>query len=167
MKRRMGSAIAVMVGSLALFPALTHGAAATRSVAFHGTYKGTLTTGNGGGIRRSTGQASQLGKSKLYARDLQSGHYGGAGVGAVEGEGTLTAKGGSVLRYAYVTEFHIDGKTPSVGYYVFEGGTGRFYGASGTGTIRETPTGPAPTNPSPTELTQVTLVFQGTLNLVK
>ena len=72
-----------------------------------------------------------------------------------------------MLRYAYVTEFHVDAKTPSVGYYVFEGGTGRFYGASGTGTIRETPTGPAPTNPSPTEVTQVTLVFQGTLTLVK
>ena len=64
MKRRMGSVIAVMAGYLALFPALTHGAAVTRTVTFHATYKGTLTTGSGGGIRKGTGQASQLGKER-------------------------------------------------------------------------------------------------------
>lgn len=167
MKRRMSSVIVVMAATLALFPALAHGTAATRTVAFHGTYKVTLYLLAGGGTRQGPGQASQLGRSRLHSRDLQAGHYGGAGVGAVEGGGTLTANGGRVLRYAYVTEFHVDEKSPSMGYYVFEGGTGRFYGASGTGTIRELLRGPAPANPTSNDVVQETLVFQGTLHLVK
>src|SRR5947209_3171782 len=163
MKRRMSSVVAVVAASLAPFPALAHGAAVPRNVAFHGTYKVTLNLLPGGGTRQGPGQASQLGKSALHSHDLQGGHYGGAGVGAAEGEGTLKIQGGSVLRYAYVTEFHINEKTPSMGYYVFEGGTGRFDGASGTGSIRELLRGPAPANPTTNEVVQETLVFQGTL----
>src|SRR5437868_898170 len=108
MKRRMSSVIVVMAGSLALFPALAHGAAASRTVAFHGTYKATLNRVSGVGTRKGNGQGSQLGKSVLRSLDGKKGLYGGAGMGAVEGEGTLTAKDGSVLNYEYVTEFHID-----------------------------------------------------------
>src|SRR5947209_11197282 len=100
MKRRVSSVIAVMAASLALFPALAHGAAATRSVAFHGTYKATLHAIPDAATRRGTGQASQLGKSRLDSLDKPGGQYGGAGAGAAWGEGTLTATGGSVLRYA-------------------------------------------------------------------
>ncbi len=143
---------------------------ATRTATFQATYTGTLLIGKTPFVSTRTGRgtASTLGRSSLVSSDRAVHMFRNdpqAKCLAVIGEGALRIASGDQVKFLYL--LGACGLYPGLryapsGHYIIYGGSGKFAGAHGRGTFRETGilNLGAPGDASP-----ITDTFSGTLTL--
>ena len=140
MRRIIGSLVASLaVMAMLVSGGLTPASAKEQQVPFKAHFSGDLSFTDASHIQLiGTGDASHLGRSTSNTTIANVGPAACEGGFAVESEETLTAANGDQLRWT-VDDEACPTATPMVfrisGAYTVVGGTGRFAGATGQGTI--------------------------------